>query len=83
MTKRILCRLLYGDQARFFEDELHPGLRHTKAGMVGMAGAGKDMNASQFYLTLGPNLDSLDGKHTLFGEASPGAGRPPAACRCT
>ena len=33
-----------------------------------MAGAGKDLNASQFYLTLGPDLDSLDGKHTIFGE---------------
>ena len=40
---------------------------------MAMAGAGKDMNASQFYITLGPDLDSLDGKHTLFGEASPGA----------
>lgn len=28
---------LYGPQARFFEDEIRPGLKHTKRGMVGMA----------------------------------------------
>lgn len=63
-------RTLYGSQARFFEDELHTDLKHGKVGVVGMAGAGKDMNASQFYITLGTNLDSLDGKHTIFGEVS-------------
>lgn len=62
------CRLVYGEQARFFDDEIRKDLRHRKPGMVGMAGAGKDMNASQFYFTLGTDLDSLDGKHTVFGE---------------
>ena len=28
------------------------------------------MNASQFYFTLGSDLDSLDEKHTIFGEVS-------------
>ena len=64
------CRTLYGHQARFFEDELHPALTHAKLGTVGMAGAGKDMNASQFYITLATQLGSLDGKHTIFGEVS-------------
>ena len=32
------------------------------------AGAGENMNASQFYFTLGPDLDSLDERHTIFGE---------------
>ena len=32
------------------------------------AGAGEDMNASQFYITAGDGLDSLDDKHTIFGE---------------
>lgn len=65
-------RLLYGDQARFFDDEVRKTLKHHKPGTVGMAGAGKDMNASQFYFTLGSDLDSLDGKHTVFGEVSEG-----------
>lgn len=29
--------LLYGDQARFFEDEIRPTLKHKKKGLVGMA----------------------------------------------
>ena len=28
------------------------------------------MNASQFYFTLDAHLDSLDEKHTIFGEVS-------------
>ena len=34
------------------------------------AGAGENMNASQFYFALAPDLDSLDEKHTIFGEVS-------------
>ena len=29
---------MYGEQARFFEDEMHPHLRHRKKGTVAMAG---------------------------------------------
>ncbi len=63
---------MYGEQARFFEDELRPNLRHKRKGVVGMASAGKNLNASQFYLTTGEDLDSLDEKHTIFGQV----------CRC-
>ena len=102
---------MYGEQARFFDDEIRPTIKHSKKGLVAMAGAsagltqvahqigvfhiphvctctegsmgnhihiahriliaagaGENMNASQFYFTLGPNLDSLDEKHTIFGE---------------
>lgn len=61
-------RKLYGDQARFFDDELHPQLKHRRRGVVGMASAGPNLNASQFYITTGEELDSLDGKHTVFGQ---------------
>jgi peptidyl-prolyl cis-trans isomerase-like 4 len=40
--------------------------------MAGKAGGGKETNASQFYITTGLELDSLDGKHTIFGEVSEG-----------
>ena len=63
-------RILYGEQARFFEDEIHPHLKHRKKGTVAMATGRKDMNASQFYITLSVDLDSLDEKHTIFGEVS-------------
>ncbi|KAK9908808.1 hypothetical protein WJX75_003169 [Coccomyxa subellipsoidea] len=64
--------IMYGEQAHFFEDEIRPHLRHKKRGMVAMAGAGENRNASQFYITLGKDLDSLDEKHTIFGEVSEG-----------
>lgn len=43
----LTCRLLYGDQARFFDDEIHPTLKHDKVGIVAMASAGENANASQ------------------------------------
>ena len=29
--------LLYGEQARYFEDEIHPTRKHKRRGLVGMA----------------------------------------------
>ncbi|XP_058106895.1 peptidyl-prolyl cis-trans isomerase CYP59 [Magnolia sinica] len=65
-------KFLYGDQARFFGDEIHPDLKHSKTGTVAMASAGENLNASQFYFTLRDDLDYLDGKHTVFGEVAEG-----------
>ncbi|KAL0036519.1 hypothetical protein WJX77_011112 [Trebouxia sp. C0004] len=64
--------LMHGDQARFFADEVREHLKHKTKGMVAMASGGKETNASQFYITTGLELDSLDGKHTIFGEVSEG-----------
>ena len=65
-------RLLYGDQARFFEDETRPHLKHKRKGVVGMASAGENLNASQFYITTAEDMDSLDEKHTVFGQVAEG-----------
>uniref|UniRef100_M1CJX3 Peptidyl-prolyl cis-trans isomerase n=1 Tax=Solanum tuberosum TaxID=4113 RepID=M1CJX3_SOLTU len=74
-----IYKFLYGDQARFFGDEIHSDLKHSKRGTVAMASAGtgtgtgeKNLNASQFYITLRDDLDSLDGEHTVFGEITEG-----------
>ncbi|TMW89836.1 hypothetical protein EJD97_016570 [Solanum chilense] len=71
-----IYKFLYGSQARFFSDEIHPNLKHSKMGTVAMAsstGTGeKNLNASQFYITLRDDLDSLDGEHTVFGEITEG-----------
>ncbi|GAB4836636.1 cytochrome P450 monooxygenase 59 [Ancistrocladus abbreviatus] len=67
-----IYKFLYGDQARFFSDEVHLDLKHSKLGTVAMASAGENLNASQFYITLRNDLDYLDGKHTVFGEVAEG-----------
>ncbi|GFS45291.1 cyclophilin 59 [Actinidia rufa] len=67
-----IYKFLYGDQARFFGDEIRLELKHTKMGIIAMASAGEDLNASQFYITLRDDLDYLDGKHTVFGEVAEG-----------
>lgn len=66
------CRLMYGSQARFFDDEISPKRKHTSRGCVGMASPGPNLNASQFYITLADSLTSLDERHTLFGTVSEG-----------
>ncbi|KAL6562453.1 cytochrome P450 monooxygenase 59 [Orobanche gracilis] len=67
-----MYKFLYGDQARFFGDEIHLDVKHSKTGTVAMASAGENLNASQFYMTLRDDLDYLDGKHTVFGEVAEG-----------
>ncbi|KAL3883550.1 hypothetical protein ACJMK2_029803 [Sinanodonta woodiana] len=63
---------LYGDQARYFECEMTPRIKHTKTGMVSMVNNGNNMHGSQFFITLGENLDYLNGVHTVFGEVTEG-----------
>ncbi|KAL8135451.1 peptidyl-prolyl cis-trans isomerase CYP59-like [Apium graveolens] len=67
-----IYKFLYGDQARFFGDEIHLDLKHSKTGTVAMASGGQNLNASQFYMTLRDDLDYLDEKHTIFGEVAEG-----------
>ncbi|PRP86884.1 peptidyl-prolyl cis-trans isomerase-like 4 [Planoprotostelium fungivorum] len=64
--------LLYGEQAKYFEDEIRPHLKHKKIGMVAMANPGPNLNGSQFYITTAPALSALDEKHTIFGEVVEG-----------
>ena len=61
---------IYGDK---FADEIHPGLKHTGAGVLSMANSGPDSNGSQFFVTLAP-APWLDGKHTIFGRVKAGLG---------
>ncbi|XP_027895497.1 peptidyl-prolyl cis-trans isomerase-like 4 [Xiphophorus couchianus] len=67
----VFCKL-YGDQARFFDAEKAPRIKHRKKGTVSMVNNGNDQHGSQFLITTGENLDYLDGVHTVFGEVTEG-----------
>uniref|UniRef100_A0A6M2DCY2 Spliceosome-associated protein CWC27 homolog n=1 Tax=Xenopsylla cheopis TaxID=163159 RepID=A0A6M2DCY2_XENCH len=52
-----------------FRDEFHQRLRFARRGLLAMANAGKDDNASQFFFTLAP-APELQNKHTIFGKVT-------------
>nr|SVE91872.1 EOG090X0971 [Daphnia sinensis] len=64
--------LLYGQQAKYYEAEQVPVLKHTKPGLLSMVNVGDNMLGSQFFITLGDNLDFLDKEHCVFGEVVEG-----------
>ncbi|KJA29574.1 hypothetical protein HYPSUDRAFT_1061151 [Hypholoma sublateritium FD-334 SS-4] len=62
---------------RYFPPEILPKLKHTNKGTVSMAVApaldGQQGGCgSQFFITLGDNIDYLDGKHAVFGHVVEG-----------
>ena len=70
-----IYRRLYGDQARYFEGDIHPKLKHNSMGTISMVSAGDNMFGSQFFITLADNLESLDaGQHCVFGKIVEGNG---------
>ncbi len=70
--------LLEGPTKRTYPAESHPKLRHTERGTVSMATVPgprdpeERVAASQFLITLGDNLDYLDGRAAIFGHVVEG-----------
>jgi len=55
----------------FFNDE-NLTLEHAQKGLLGMANYGPNTNGSQFYVTLGDVVHSLDQKNVVFGHLTGG-----------
>ena len=67
-----------GVSKKEYQAEFHPKLKHTERGTVSMATAPGPRDpesrvaASQFLITLGDNLDYLEGKAAIFGKVVEG-----------
>ncbi|KAI0775868.1 cyclophilin-like domain-containing protein [Trametes elegans] len=67
-----------GSAPRYFTPEFVPRLKHKQRGTVSMAVApavGEEHKGgcgSQFFITLGENIEYLDGKHAVFGHVVEG-----------
>jgi len=61
----------FGNPGYAFKNEIAPGLKFDREGVVGMVNAGPDSNNSQFFITLAP-APKLDGNYTIFGQVISG-----------
>lgn len=58
---------IYGEKGRYLEAESKPRLKHENAGTLSMVTNDDRLIGSEFFFTLGKDLDYLDNVHTVFG----------------
>ena len=59
-----------GEPGYVIDDEIWPGAKHDRAGLLCMANRGPNTNGAQFFITDAP-VERLDGKYTIFGSCAP------------
>lgn len=64
--------IVLGEKARYYEAEQMPKIKHNRIGLLSMVNCGNNMLGSQFFITLGSELQSLDNEHCVFGEITEG-----------
>ncbi|KYN35000.1 Peptidyl-prolyl cis-trans isomerase-like 4 [Trachymyrmex septentrionalis] len=64
--------IVLGEKARYYEAEQIPKIKHSRVGLLSMVNCGNNMLGSQFFITLGSELQSLDSEHCVFGEITEG-----------
>ncbi|KAG5325330.1 PPIL4 protein, partial [Pseudoatta argentina] len=64
--------IVLGEKARYYEGEQMPKIKHSRVGLLSMVNCGNNMLGSQFFITLGSELQSLDSEHCVFGEITEG-----------
>ncbi|CAL1678451.1 unnamed protein product [Lasius platythorax] len=64
--------IVLGKEARYYEAEHMPKIKHNRIGLLSMVNCGNNMLGSQFFITLGSELQSLDNEHCVFGEITEG-----------
>lgn len=64
--------MLEGPNKRFFKAEYQPKIRHSDPGLLSMVSLGDNLIGSQFFITLGADLTSLDGQHCVIGQVTEG-----------
>lgn len=67
-----IYRIVLGEKARYYEAEQMPKIKHSRIGLLSMVNCGNNMLGSQFFITLGSELQSLDNEHCVFGEITEG-----------
>jgi peptidyl-prolyl cis-trans isomerase A (cyclophilin A) len=59
-----------GEPGYVIADEIWPGSKHDRPGLLCMANRGPNTNGAQFFIT-DAKVAALDGNYTIFGECSP------------